>query len=283
MMFLLQQIAIYTPLAIAAYLSISLMRIPNLAIESAFSIGAITASLALSWSSSGYWSLLLALSVAFIAGSITGICAALLHLRGYISHLLAGLITIGLVHGFLQVIAPTGQLMITKVATITSTMTDNIAFIIMGCCIIATIAFLSTQLGYAIAIYGNNPIFLRHYRINTAWVVSWGLALANGLAGIAGFLIAYRNGFADSTMGNGIILLALTILVLAKAINKKTEMHVLVPLLGTVAYFLLQFFLLKIGFDLRYFTAMQAFIIALILITNNRLQHKQEPDTDLGV
>lgn len=284
MTFLLQQICIYTPLALGAYLSISLMRIPNLAIESAFALGAIIGTLAAGLMTSGYSMFAVAIGAAFLAGSLTGISAALLHVRGYISHLLAGLITIGLVHGVLQHCAPTGQLLMPKFSPLSEYSLELGMLVVVGICISGLLELLNRQLGFACAVYGNNPNFLRHYKLHSSWVITWGLGLANGLSGISGFLVAQRNGFADSTMGSGIILLVLTMLILARTASRYTRiLNPLVPLLGVGFYFVLQLALLKMGFDLRYFTAMQAVIIGLLLIASNKIAGKQEPDTELGV
>ena len=280
MNFLIAQIANYTPFALGAYLSISIMRIPNLAIESAVAFGAIAgATTASAWPTlgiTGIW------SAAFLAGGCTGLVAALLHARGYISHLLAGLITIGLFHGVMQFLAPTGQVLLGQ-GLLTSHSRE--IYIAIAAMLLVGIMhkLLQTQLGLACGIYGNNVNFLRHFKISTNWIVCAGMFISNGLAGLSGAFIAQANGFADASMGSGIILLGLTILVLGRILNIGKNFQITIPIVGAATYFSLQYILLKIGFDLRYFTAVQAAIIACILLMNNYASNKQEPDTDLGV
>ncbi len=75
---------------------------------------------------------------------------------------------------------------------------------------------LRSQLGYGLAIYGNNPQFFSHHNISGSYVVSFGIILGHGLAGISGFLFAHANGFVDLGMNFGVILLCLTSLMLGK-------------------------------------------------------------------
>lgn len=280
MNFLIAQIANYAPFALGAYLSISVMRIPNLAIESAVAVGAIAgalmASLLPALGITGIW------SAAFLAGGCTGLVAALLHTKGYISHLLAGLITIGLFHGIMQFLAPTGQVLFGQ--NLLASHSREIYIAIASMFLVGLIhMLLQTQLGLACGIYGNNVNFLRHFKISTNWIVCAGLFISNGLAGLSGAFIAQANGFADALMGSGIILLGLTILVLGRIHTFGKHVQITIPMLGAATYFSLQYILLKIGFDLRYFTAVQAAIIACILLMNNYSSNKQEPDMDLGV
>ena len=150
-------------------------------------------------------------------------------------------------------------------------------------CIITTLMYLlfKTQIGYAYAVYGNNSQFFKNYGISTSFVFITGVMIANGLAGISGYMFAQSNNFFELNMGLGKALLCITALILGKGfVRIKKPFSIVVPLVGTGAYFSLQQLLLKIGFNLKYFTAVQALLVLCILFYTYR---KQQRNDNLGV
>jgi putative ABC transport system permease protein len=132
--------------------------------------------------------------------------------------------------------------------------------------IIASSYFIKTQLGYSLGVYGNNPVFFSHYGISRSYVFIGGVLTANALAGLSGYLFAQANNFAELTMGFGKPLLCITVLVLGKIMIPHTQQTILIPLTGTIIYFTMQQLLLKVGFNLKYFTALQSLIVLICLI-----------------
>jgi putative ABC transport system permease protein len=126
-----------------------------------------------------------------------------------------------------------------------------------------------SELGYALAIYGNNPKFFENQGISSKYVVSVGLALGYASSALSGFLFALCNGFVDLTMNYGIILLCLTSLILGKSsyvyFFQKTRQNLVIPFLGLCIYCVLQKLLLKVGLPLKYFNAFQALCIVATL------------------
>ena len=141
--------------------------------------------------------------------------------------------------------------------------------IAISCLVIFYILFRS-KLGFCFAIYGENPNFFKHYNISSRFVVSSGIVLAHASAGLTGCLFALSNGFIDLTMNFGVVLLCLTALMLGSCFSSQNRPSLRSPLFGVFLYYFLQQGLLKIGFDLKYFNAIQAgvFILFLYFQTN---------------
>jgi putative ABC transport system permease protein len=154
----------------------------------------------------------------------------------------------------------------------------SIIFII---CTLITIYFFKTELGYSLAVFGYNPHFFANYGISSSYIFMVGIIIANALAGLSGYLFAQSNGFADINMGFGKLLLCVTALILGKTIHKKS-LSLITPIVGLFGYFTLQQLLLKVGFDLRYFTAVQAMVIVIILISHYKKDESLNSD-HLGV
>ncbi len=280
-----EQACIHFPLILGAYISISLMKVPDLSLESAYVFGAMFTSIFLSYIEHTALPFLIPLIICFslIGGMIVGAVSASLTQIAHIPHLLSSIITIGIFHGLIQLIA--GPYL--SLSQYTNPLSTNIIplhpelptlFIIFFICMVIIRYFFSTELGYCLAVLGNNPSFFKHYGISTRYIFITGIILANSLAGLSGYLVAQSNGFADINMGFGKVLLCITALIMGKIAQQRT-LSIIPAISGIFCYFLLQQLLLKTGFDLRYFTMMQAIIILIIMLTQystkNNLQHDQ--------
>jgi ABC-type uncharacterized transport system permease subunit len=106
--------------------------------------------------------------------------------------------------------------------------------------------------------------------------------ISNGLAGLAGFFDAQSSGFVDINMGSLKALFCITSIILGKTlVASKKHSSVWVPIVGSFSCFCITHFLLKINFNLKYFTMINALIVATILIINH---HQSRSKTNhLGV
>lgn len=276
-----EQALLYLPLICGGYLAMSLMKIPNLSIESALITGAMAGSLVHKLCATGFlvghsgacFSIAL-LSAALAAGAV-GSMAGLLHAYGKISHLLSSIIIIGFIHGLSLIILRGSHITLDSqhnalnLFTLIPLHPTLTVLSIIGAMTSLCMYFLfKTKLGITCVLYGDNPRFLTSHKIETTYIICIGLSIANALAGISGFLIAQNNGFIDTSMAKGIPLLCITALMLGGAVyTKMRPIMFTLPLIGTVCYFSLQSLLLGIGFDLHYFTLVQALILMLIFLT----------------
>lgn len=270
-----EQALLYLPLLFGSYLAISLMQVPNLSIEGALIIGAIAGSSAYTVTNSHTLSLIVGLACAAVSAGAVGVGAGLLHAYAKLSHLLSSIVMMGsvygtsllLMHGSHKSLNPAdNHLNMLSLFTQYPTLATLLALgIIIS---LGTYFFLKTKLGVTCTAYGDNPHFLTNHRISTPYIVCVGLGLANALAGISGYLIAQHNSFIDTGMGAGIPLLCITALMLGKIFSLTHKPIVFgLPILGTITYFSLQTVLLLVGFDLHYFTLIQAAVLTIIFFT----------------
>lgn len=289
---IVEQIGLYIPLVLGAYLSISLMKIPNLSIETAYVFGAIMASQVLMFEGNcGVVMLMLALILAACGGAIVGIVAATLNVSAKFSHILSAIITMGLFHGIAQWVMGGAHMTISHVYNPLRLLDRVPEFpelpVIMMIVIFVCFLFyvlLKTELGIACALYGDNIAFLKNYRMNQSYVVVAGMAISGALAGISGYMVAQSNGFADSTMGVGLPLLCLSSLIIGKSLYQSGRpIQMSAALIGIIGYFVMQTILLKVGFDLKYFTSVQAVLVATLLMLSSRLLKRHDQQNLLGI
>ncbi|MDR3646984.1 MAG: hypothetical protein P4L22_05595 [Candidatus Babeliales bacterium] len=273
---ILEPAAIYLPLLLGAYCAFSLLKVPYLAIESAFVFGALLASHIMFLKMPILVILILSILTAMLAGAIVGLVTFAVKYYAKVSFLLASIISIGFFHGINQFVIHGSHVslgMNNLLSIIPSTREyPHLATLLVISSIIICVFyfFIKSQIGTSCAIYGNNPHFFEHYNISANYVCIIGILLSSSLAGLSGFLSAYNNGFADISMGFGINLLCITALVLGKTfISKKYSF--IIPCIGILIYLIIQQFLLKINFDSQYFSTVQAIVVFLLLAFTQKL------------
>jgi putative ABC transport system permease protein len=278
------------PLIFGAYCSISLMKVPDLSIESAYVFGAITGSLSLAMYSD-YLPLpllfLLTIVSSLLGGLLVGLTSSILTHKAKLPHLLSSILTAGIFQGAsLYALTDTNMSIIEYPSLLAYLKNPEsrhpdmpmliIFFLIFMC---GGRLFLKTQIGQTLAVHGNNAKFFSHYGISQGYIFIFGLLLSNAAAGFAGFCEATSGGFADVGMGSGKALLAIVSLILGKTFVRPSKpFSIFVPIVGITSYFTIQQLLLRTGIALRYFTTIQALIVLLALVTvykrkNGRLDH----------
>lgn len=269
---ILNQALIAMPLLMGAYITLSLLKLPDFSIESAYLFGGVMAYVA------GNVPLPLIVLSAMLGGAMVGAIASTLNQCLKLPFLLAAIITNGLFHGLTQYVLGTSMRSFHPSLMIS----EHFLFILVGISLL-TVALFSfrSQLGYSLAIYGNNPFFFRHHRTSGCYVMFFGVMAGHGCAGVGGFLFALSNGFVDLTMNFGLILFCLSALILGKSLIRTNRPNILVPLVGLMSYFCIQQSLLHVGLNLKYFNSFQALFILTALCLFQR--KKKVPVDHLGV
>jgi len=260
------QAIVYIPLVMGGYITISLMKLPDIALESAFSFGAVSAYLFLSYASSfpGSLGVIGVLLLALSGGALVGYGATLLVQKLKFPHLLSSIVMVGCMQGFTLLMMGTSN---RSLAGLPSFLQTNYFSEQSAMLCIVTVVFVfcflisRRQLGYACAVYGINKKFFRYHRMDGAYVYTTGVIIAHALAGLSGYLFAQSNNFVDATSGNGMVLLVVTCLIMGKLFIKKQRWAIFSPLCGVIFYLLIQQLLLKCGFDLKLFPLVQALVI----------------------
>jgi putative ABC transport system permease protein len=282
----LEQALLHLPLMVGAYVSFSLLKVPDLSIEMAYVVGALTGSYALKMSPL----LIVVLCASALGGALVGAVSSLLTQKGKLSHLLSSIVTVGLFHGVNHFFSPpyislASHKNVCAVWPAISGHPELPVFAVIGAAVIVLFSFFSkTQLGYSYAVFGNNAQFFHHYGVSTSFVFISGVMLANALAGLSGYLVGQSGNCVELNMGLGKALLCITALILGKTmVTRRKPCSVLVPIAGVGAYFTLQQTLLKVGFNLKYFTAVQACLVVCILLNSNRDKARHQHNDQVGV
>jgi putative ABC transport system permease protein len=143
--------------------------------------------------------------------------------------------------------------------------------------------FLRTDLGLGLRAAGGNAQASRALGLDTGLMVTLGLLLANGLVALAGALFAQYQGFANVSMGIGMIVSGLACLVLGEGLlgRRTLRRQIAGTLFGTIAFRLLVALALVAGLPadaLKLSTAL--FVLAALVVPGAlaRLRRRVRPD-----
>tara|TARA_R110001583_G_scaffold39462_2_gene126408 strand:- start:1400 stop:2305 length:906 start_codon:yes stop_codon:yes gene_type:complete len=269
---------IYGLVAIGVYLTFRILDFPDLTVDGSFTLGAaVTATL-----------IVMGVNVflATVAGTIAAACAGLvtawLNLRFDILHLLASILTMTALYTInLRVMGKPNVALIMEPTILTPfegifglpDMYMRVIFVAV-CAVIGGLLvawFLKTQYGLAMRAVGSNKRMAQANGIVVKQKVYAGLALSNGLVGLAGALFAQTNGFADSTMGIGTIVVGLAAVIIGQSLFASRSMYVIVLscIVGSVLYRLAVSMALNadfLGFSASDLNLITAVLVALALI-----------------
>ena len=269
---------IYGLVAIGVYLTFRILDFPDLTVDGSFTLGAaVTATLIVMGVN---------VFVATLAGTIAAACAGLvtawLNLRFDILHLLASILTMTALYTInLRVMGKPNVALIMEPTILTPfegmfglpDMYMRVIFVavcaVVGALLVAW--FLRTQYGLAMRAVGSNKRMAQANGIVVKEKVYAGLALSNGLVGLAGALFAQTNGFADSTMGIGTIVVGLAAVIIGQSLFASRSMYVIVLscIVGSVLYRLAVSMALNadfLGFSASDLNLITAVLVALALI-----------------
>ena len=235
---------IYAVMALGVYLTFRILNFPDLTVDGSFTTGAATAAVLIT----GGTSPALATLAGGAAGLVAGIITGLLHAKGGINPLLAGILTqIGLYSINLRIMDGANVPLLREDTLITPLRENGLLggaasiAIFGGLAILVKVAldwFLHTDTGLALQATGDNEAMIRSFGVNTDRTKILGLALSNGLVGLCGAVIAQFQGFADISMGIGLIIAGLASVILGQAVfgSRVIVISTLAVVLGSVLY-----------------------------------------------
>ncbi|MEO7589032.1 MAG: ABC transporter permease [Arachnia sp.] len=235
---------IYAILAIGVYLTYRVLDFPDLTVDGSFTTGAALSAV-LIVSGTPIW---VALIVSIIGGMAAGVVTGLLHVWGNINPLLAGILTqIALYSINLRIMGKANVPLLRQTTLMTPLREAGllgtwgaVAIFAVVVAIIgaAVYGFLGTGFGVAIRATGDNELMARSQGVNTGVTKVAGLAISNGLVALCGAFMAQYQGYADISMGIGLIVAGLASVIIGQAIFGMTAVWqaVLAAVLGSVIY-----------------------------------------------
>lgn len=236
---------LYAVMALGVFITFRVLNFPDLTVDGSFTTGAAVAAMLIT---AGIHPLV-AMGASMLAGTAAGLITGLLHAKGGINPLLAGILTqIALYSINLRIMDGRAQATLLRKETLLSPLRDNRLFaswtsaaIFLAAAVVVCLllwVFLRTDLGLALQATGDNEGMIRSLGANTDNLKILGLMVSNALVALAGSLIAQYQGTADIGMGIGLIVAGLASVIIGQAlVRERTILFSLgAVVLGSVLY-----------------------------------------------
>ena len=249
----------YSLVGVSVFITFRILQFPDLTVDGAFPIGgAVCAMLIVAGTSAE-----LTLLTAFFVGALTGLVTALITVFFRVEGLLSSIIVItGAYTITLRVMDARSNVPLIGERTILSPyqssmrtwLVDNfgeemrrqsnnlVEIVVFAVVVIAVLLllnwFMHTELGLTIRAAGKNSQMVRSLGVNHHVMIILALMISNGLAGLAGSLAVQQLGFADVSLGFGIIIRGLAAVMIGEVLLRPRSIgqHILSSAMGMVIF-----------------------------------------------
>ena len=256
----------FSVMGIGIYLTLRIFNIPDITTDGSYTLGGAVSVVLLVNGYSPWLSLAFAVISGMIAGTVTG----LIHTKLRVNALLAGILVMTALYSVNLAVMGRPNIPLIDTASVFNDNHLAITLIFSAVAALMIILFLKTDLGIAMRATGSSERMVRANGVNTSAVKILGIAIANGLTAVSGFLMVQYQGFSDINMGIGIVISGLAAVILGESLIGFTGAGgivagIIAVILGSVAFRLILAAALAAGMDPNYLKLTTATIVLFIL------------------
>ena len=266
---------IYGLVALALFLSYSMLNVCDLSTDGCFTLGcAVGAVVAIGGHP------VLAIFAAMGAGILSGFITALLQTKLGVESLLAGIIVNTGLYTINILVMGKSTLSLNDSTTVFTLLQDLlngtplyslrkliVALAFVAVVVVLLLLFLSTRLGLSIRATGNNPDMVKSSSINPALMITIGLCLSNAITALAGCLIGEYNKSCDINMGTGMVTIALASLIIGETLfgKRSIPLRALGVVIGSCLYRIVVAIALRFDLPASALKLVSAIIVAVAI------------------
>jgi putative ABC transport system permease protein len=266
----------YAAMGLGIYISLRIFNIPDITTDGSYTFGGVITAVLLV---AGF-SPAVALAGACAGGALSGLASGLIHTRLKVNPLLAGILVMTALYSINLSIMGRSNLPLTDVVTLFESITVFqdmnanrwLIFLVVTLVVSGALTWLlKTDFGIAMRATGNNEQMVRSLGMNTNTMKVFGLALANTLTALSGYLLVQYQGFADISMGIGIVISGLAAVMLGEALSgffktNKILYHIGFVIAGSILFRLILAVTLSLGLNPNYLKLVTAVIVLSVLV-----------------
>lgn len=217
---------IYALVALALFLSYSMLNVCDLSTDGCYTLGCAVGSVVVL---AGHP--VLAIFAAMLAGVLSGFITAFLQTKLGIESLLAGIIVNTGLYTINITIMGRATLSLNdanSVFTFAQTLLAGtvlegyykliVCAVFVAIVVVLLLFFLGTRIGLSIRATGNNPDMVKSSSINPGFMIIVGLCISNAITALAGCLIGEYQKSCDINMGTGMVTIALASLIIGESL-----------------------------------------------------------------
>jgi putative ABC transport system permease protein len=274
----------FSAIALGIYISMKIFNIPDITTDGSYTLGGVVTAILLTHHQPVY----IILPAVIFAGALAGALTGIIHTKLKINALLAGILVMTALYSVNLSLMGRSNLPLINVSslfTLINIATDpnqNAFWILLFFVIIITLLIgylLKTDFGIAMRATGNSESMIRSLGVNTDRMKIIGLALANSLTAVSGYLISQFQGFTDISMGIGIVIVGLGSVIIAETLINwfritSVWLSLVLVLTGAIIFQLVLAVTLDIGVDANLLKLVTA-VFVLIIVSLPRITFKK--------
>jgi putative ABC transport system permease protein len=265
----------FAGIAFGIYISMKIFNIPDITTDGSYTLGGVVTGIMLTHNQPGY----IILPTVLLAGAMAGALTGIIHTKLKINALLAGILVMTALYSVNLTILGRSNLPLLNMPTLftvvnlITNVNQNSLLILIGFVLIVALIIgylLKTDFGIAMRATGNSEPMVRALGVNTDRMKITGLAIANGLTALSGYLIVQLQGFADISMGIGIVIVGLGSVIIAETIINWLQitsvwLSLVLVMAGAVIFQFVLALTLNIGVDANLLKLVTAAFVLLIV------------------
>ncbi len=273
----------FSAIALGIYISMKIFNIPDITTDGSYTLGGVVTAKLLMHGQPVY----MILPTVILAGALAGALTGLIHTKLKINALLAGILVMTALYSVNLTLMGRSNIPLNSISTLFSLINiaadpnHNTFWILLVFVAVVTLIIgylLKTDFGIAMRATGNSESMIRSLGVNTDRMKITGLALANALTALSGFLITQFQGFADINMGIGIVIVGLGSVIIAETLINwlritSVWLSLVLVLSGAVIFQLVLAITLSIGVDANLLKLVTA-VFVLLIVSLPRLSFK---------
>lgn len=284
----IEQGLLFAIMALGVYLTFRILNFPDLTVDGSFALGGALAAKLIIDGMNPVWATLLAM----LAGAVAGVVTGVLSTKGKINGLLAGILTMIALYSINLRIMGQANLPLLREETLYTYIKDwqvpdlaiggitilsgnALVFLILIMLVKGLLVwFLHSDIGLDLRATGDNSTMIRSFGANTDTTTIIGLGLSNALVSASGAWVAQYQGFADVSMGIGMIVIGLASVIVGEVLfGHSTILRAAIAvILGSIVYRLVIMFALQAGLEPSDMKLITALIVIVALTLPNLLK-----------
>jgi len=277
---------LYSFMAIGTFITYKIYNFPDITIEGSFTTGAAIASVLIISEVDPF----IAIIFSFAGGAIAGLMTGLIHTKFNINGLLAGILVMtGLYSINLRIMKKSNIPLLNSPSYLLVFDSFNpgmnselwlficlFAIIILFWLLISL--FFKTDIGVTMRAAGSNPLMVSANGVNESALKVFSIALANGLIGISGGMVAQYQGFSDIGMGVGSVVASLAAVIIGEAVikHKSIFIKILSVIIGSIIFRVMVALALLVGLNPNDLKLITAVFVLVTLITTGVVTGKKK-------
>lgn len=265
----------FSGIALGIYISMKIFNIPDITTDGSYTLGAAVTAVMLIHHLPGY----IILPAAMVSGGIAGAITGLIHTKLKVNPLLAGILVMTALYSVNLTVMGRSDLPLINTPSIFTAINliadpnQNTLIILVFFVLIVTLLIgylLKTDFGIAMRATGNSETMIRALGVNTDRMKIIGLAMANALTAVSGYLVTQLQGFADINMGIGIVIGGLGSVIIAETFISwfnitSIWLSLVLVLTGAIIFQMVLAVTLSIGVDANLLKLVTAVFVLLIV------------------